>query len=276
MTHPRTNLFAVLLFVCMLGVSGCSDSKPDSTAAAIPEFEPDTSYLDQLAKDEGIETTEAPTTEPEQPPEIATAAPAEKEYTDEEREWTKEEGSKSIFGRSRDKAKNLRDRIQDSTAPENGIANTSFDEEYAQAAGFAWDMPDGWRMAVPAGGRFAEMYIKNPLGNASVAFSKQTGSITQIKRSLESKISDTYGDRTISRPTTKVVKGFTVTVFDIAGSYIDPSSKGSRNESPFYAIHAVVIELPTSKVLIELWGPQETVNRSKYAFDTMVEKMYEK
>lgn len=255
-------------------LASCSDSSSD-VGVATPEFEADTSYLDGLAQDQGIETQEIenestqavdPVNEPE----------PEKLYTDEEREWTEEDGSKSILGRSRDRAKDLRDQIQGSTEPDEGLAITQYDEEYAQAAGFAWDMPEDWRMAVPGAGRFAEMYIQNPLGNASVVFTKETNSISQIKRSLQSTITDTFSGRTTVKTSTKVVFGHNVTVFDLEGTYLDPGAKGTSNGNPFYAIHAVVIELPTTRVLIKLWGPQDTVSRSLGKFDAMIEKMYER
>jgi len=142
---------------------GCSDSGDDA-AVSTPAFEPDTSYLDDMAQDQGIEIEQSSTIDTNAADQDAQSEP-EKEYLDEDRDWQEEEGSKSLFGRARDRGIDIGDRIQNSTEPENGLANTGFDEEYAQAAGFAWDMPEAWRMAVPSAGRFAEMYIQHPLGN---------------------------------------------------------------------------------------------------------------
>lgn len=273
MTHPSTIAIAASTVLMMSQLIGCSDSSSDS-AVATPEFEADTSYLDDLADEQGIETQQAAQDPGET--ETETETEDEKQYTDEEREWTKEDGSKSLFGRSRDRAKDLRDQIQGSTEPEEGLANTQYGEEYAQASGFAWDMPEDWRMAVPGTGRFAEMYIQNPLGNASVVFTKESDSVSQIKRSLQSTITDTFSGRSSVKTSTKTVLGHTVSVFDLEGTYIDPAAKGTSNGSPFYAIHAVVIELPTTKVLIKLWGPQDTVAQNLSKFDAMIEKMYER
>lgn len=277
MTHTQTSLN--LAVIAALSLTGCGGSDADKSAAqATPEFEADTSYLDDLAKEQGIETDQPAQQDapPAQIDQTELTQEPEKAYADEQREWVEEEGSKSLLGRSRDRAKNIRDRIQGSTEPEEGIANTSYDEEYAQVAGYAWDMPRDWRMAVPATGRFAEMYIQNPLGNASVVFTKETDSPTQIRRTLESTITDTFGGRGSTRTTTKAVKGFKVTLFDLEGTYIDPGGKGGRNENPFYAIHAAVIELPTTTVLVKMWGPQDTVNQSKALFDKMIDDMYER
>lgn len=271
-----------LIAVLMLGSCGGSNNDKNA-AAATPEFQPDTSYLDQLAEDAGVATAEPETEQQAQKPaetdQTQVSAPEqteeEKAYADEKRTWVPEEGSKSIFGKSRDRAIGIGEKMQDSTQPANGLANTTYDEEYAQAAGYAWDMPVDWRMAVPTTGHFAEMFISNPYGNASVVFSKETASIADIRRDLESYITSTFGDSK-AQTSPKEIKGFKVTVFDLEGSYIDPLSKGSRNESPFYAIHAAIIELPTTKVLIKLWGPQDTVHQSAAEFDRMLEKMYEK
>ncbi len=275
MTHTLQNIgTGLLLFTALSTLASCSDSNSD-TSVATPAFEADTSYLDELADDQGIETETDPVelTEPVEP-EIEVVK--EKQYKDEERQWVREDGSKSLLGRARDRAKGLGEQAQGSTEPENGLAITAFDEEYAQAAGFAWDMPEDWRMAVPGTGRFAEMYIQHRLGNASVSFTKETDSIANIKRRLESTITSTYSSRTKATITKKTVMDFPVTILDLEGTYIDPGAKGTSNGSPFYAIHAAVIELPTTKVLIKLWGPADTVKQSTGKFDAMIEKMYER
>ncbi len=262
---------ALLMGSSLLILTGCSDND-DSNKPATPAFEADTSYLDDLATNEPeIEEPEIDQEEPE-PSDLE----EEKEYKDEDRDWTAENKSKSILGRSRDRAKDIADKLQNSTSPDNGVAITYEDEEYAQAAGFAWDMPEDWQMAVPSSGRFAEMHLRHPLGNASVSFTKETQSVNQIKRALQSSITDIMTGRSKAKVSTKTIMGHTVTIFDLSGTYIDPSAKGTSNGSPFYAIHAAVVELPTTKVLIKLWGPEDTVNQNKGKFDAMIEKMYEK
>lgn len=275
MSTPRTiaSTLSVTVLIALAGCGGGSDSS--SKSAVAPDYEADTSYLDDLAADKGIDTSDPVADEPIEIDQTQIAAKPEKTFEDEDREWVEEDGSKSIFGRSRDKARDQRNAIQGGTEPENGIANTTYDEEYAQAAGFAWDMPEDWRMAVPSSGHFAEMFVQNPLGNASVIFEKTEWNTAQTKRELQKYIISTFGS-TDARTSTKTVRDFNVTMFDLEGTYIDPSGKGGRNESPFYAIHAALIELPTTKVLIRMWGPQDTVNQNKAKFDAMIEKMYEK
>lgn len=270
---PTPYITIACTLTTLLALSACGGSDASSDQSAAQDYEPDTSYLDDMARDKGIETDR---TEPE-PVETAQDTPTAQDNTpsDEQREWVEEEGAKSIFGRSRDKARDIRNDISGGTEPEEGIANTTYDEDYAQAAGFAWDMPDGWRMAVPSANSFAEMYIQNPLGNASVVFTKTTESTTQTKRTLEQYITDTFGS-TSTRTSTKEVMGHTVTIFELEGTYIDPAGKGGRNENPFYAIRAALVELPTTNVLIRMWGPQDTINQNKPKFDAMINNMYEK
>ena len=276
--RPSNTITTVLSISTLIALAGCGGGSDESSPSAVtPDYEPDTSYLDELAEDQGIETEDPNAVDPVEidQTQIASEDDEDKEYLDEDREWIEEEESKSLLGRARDRGKTVRDQIQGGTEPENGIANTTFDEEYAQAAGFAWDMPEDWRMAVPSSGHFAEMFIQHPLGNASVIFEKTEWSTSQTKRELQKYITDTFGSSD-ARTSTKTVRDFNVTMFDLEGTYIDPSGKGGRNESPFYAIHAALIELPTTKVLIRMWGPQDTVNQNKAKFDRMIEKMYEK
>jgi len=286
------SLCSVLLLLTIAGLSACGDSKSDTSTKA-PEFVPDTSYLDELAKEEGVDQKptepDPSTTQMDQSDDraadtqavddqvhTAPASPPQNQYRDEKRVWVREQGSKSIFGRSRDRAIDVGQRMQGSTEPENGLAMTNEDDEYAQAAGFAWDMPVDWRMAVPGSGRFAEMFVENPLGNASVSFTKETRSLAQIKRALESMITSSSSGRSVAQITKKTVLDFPITIFDLEGTYLNPADRGTKNETPFYAIHAAVIELPTTKVLIEFWGPQDTVRQNLGKFDAMIEQMYEK
>lgn len=270
---PYSIVLASSLISLALFVPGCSDSS-SSTNTPAPEFEADTSYLDDLetAVDETIDDAQELTEDIVEEPIDQKVVERVKEYKDEVREWTLDTGSKSLLGKARDRARDITKQAQNSTVPENGLALTQFDEEYAQAAGFAWDMPEDWRMAIPGTGRFAEMYVLNQLGNASVSFTKETESASQIKRTLESY----FTDRPNTRSSTDVVMDYPVTYFDLSGTYVDPAQRGVENEKPFYAIHAAVIELPTTKVLIKLWGPSDTVEQSKGKIDAMINNMYER
>lgn len=266
MNTPRPDSFfapAILAAIVLLA-PGCSDSS--SSTPATPANDIDTSYLDELEREQAPEPD--PVHEAEEAPiEIAQSA-----QTDEERQWEAERGSRSTLGKTRDRAKNLANRIQDGTTPDNGIAFTRSEDEYAKSSGYRWDMPEDWRMAVPSSGHFAEMYINHPLGNASVAFSKEQGSVQDVIRSLQSTLVNDFGGRTKADTTTKTILGLPVTFVDIKGTYVDPAGKGGRNESPFYAIHAAIVELESTRILINMWGPEDTVAQSSGMFNAMLER----
>ncbi|MCA9303732.1 MAG: hypothetical protein KC996_06390 [Phycisphaerales bacterium] len=264
-TLTATLLAHAILAAILLPASGCSDSS--SGTPATPANDIDSSYLDELEREQAPEPEPTPVIEDE-PVEITQAVPQE-----QDRQWEAEQGSKSTLGKTRDRAKDLANRIKDGTTPDNGIAFTRSEDEYANSSGYRWDMPEDWRMAVPSSGHFAEMYINHPLGNASVAFSKERGSVQEIIRSLQSTLVSDIGGRTKADTTTKTVLGLPVTIVDMKGTYVDPAGKGGRNESPFYAIHAAIIELPDTRILINMWGPEDTVAQSSGKFNAMLERM---
>jgi|GEM_PF-1502780 len=265
-----------------LTLAGCSDSTDTNTAgAAASEPSADTSYLDELAAKQGIELDDEGTGEqaadidPQMDDAVAldagTPDAGDSETTEEEqREWERERDSKSLLGRSRDKGLDLRDQIQGSTAPGDGLAYTLSEEEYAASSGLRWEMPESWRMAVPPRGRFAEMYIKNVLGNASVSFTKESESTRDIVRRMQGQIISATGGRSRARITNKAVDEHDVQIIDLDGTYLDPGAKGGTKEQIFYAIHAAIFDLGDSRIVIKMWGPQDTVNQSVQLFDAMI------
>lgn len=256
--------------------AGCSDSSDEKAEAAqIPEPTADTSYLDELAAKQGIALED----EPEQSidDEAVTSGQSlqvidDQGNAEEVRDWQREEDSKSLLGRSRDKAKDLRDQIQGGTSAEEGLAYTLPDEEYASSSGMRWEMPGSWSMAVPARGRFAEMYIKNPLGNASVSFAKDSATTRELIRVMQGQIIDPMGGRADVRTTNKVINDHQVTMVDLSGTFLDPGSKGSTKEQIFYAMHAAIFDLGDQRIVIKMWGPQDTVERSTDEFDRMIDE----
>lgn len=265
-----------------LSISGCSDSS-SSTAKTEPTSTPeaDTSYLDDLASQQGLET------EPESAPveqgvtEIVNSSqsgeltPADQEnsdeYSEEDREWVAERESQSLFGRSRDKGIDIANQLQGGTASGLGLADTLSDEDYAASSGLRWEMPEAWRMAVPARGRFAEMYIANPLGNASVSFSKETSSARDLTRRMQGQIISSTGGRSRATTSTQTVQGYQVQIVELDGTYLDPGAKGGTNEQVFYAIHAAIFDMGDHRLLVKMWGPQDTVDQSVQLFDRMIE-----
>lgn len=260
-----------------LSISGCSDSS-SSTAKTEPTSTPeaDTSYLDDLASQQGLETeSESSATQPDVTEIVNSSqsgelAPDDQENTDEDREWVAERESQSLFGRSRDKGIDIANQLQGGTASGLGLADTFSDEDYAASSGLRWEMPEAWRMAVPARGRFAEMYIANPLGNASVSFSKETSSVRDLTRRMQGQMISPTGGRARATTTDQTTQGYEVQIVELEGTYLDAGAKGGTNEQIFYAIHAAVFDLGDHRILIKLWGPQDTVNQSTRLFDAML------
>ncbi len=279
-TKHTISATAILLSLTLAGCSDSSDSKPEAAAASEPSA--DTSYLDELAAKQGIALDDEGTGEqatdidPQMDDAVVLDAgdpdagnPAVTE--DEQREWELERESKSLLGRSRDKGLDLRDQLQGSTTAGDGLAYTISEEEYAASSGLRWEMPADWRMAVPPRGRFGEMYIKHALGNASVSFIKESSSSRDIVRRLQGQIISATGGRSRARITNKTIGEHSVQFVDLDGTYLDPGSKGGTKEQIFYAIHAAIFDLGDSRILIKMWGPQDTVNQSGPLFDAMID-----
>lgn len=273
---------ASTIFLSLI-TAGCSDSK-DSKATESSAVEPnaDTSYLDELAAKQGLSLQdesvdeEPAVQEPVQEIADEDADQGDSELSeDEQREWELERQSKSLLGRSRDKALNLRDQLQGSTTPGQGLASTLSEDDYAASSGLRWEMPEDWAMAVPARGRFAEMYIKNRLGNASVSFAKETMTSRELVRRMQTQVVDPMGGRSRAQTQDKTIAGYSAQFVDLEGTFLDPGSKGGTKEQIFYAMHAVIFDMGDSRILIKMWGPQDTVNQSMQLFDTMINETYQ-
>lgn len=249
MTRTHTTIVLLSSFALLLGACDETPTPKPRPAASTPEA--DTSAADELTEERAQDSD-------------GTSSGGE------EREWVEEEGSKSLLGRSRDKARDLANEIQGGTAPEEGLAVTIEEDEYASASGIRWDMPGDWRMAVPAQGRFAEMLIQNPLGNASVSFSRETKTVRDLTRQLEAEIVDPMGGRSRARTTNETILGHPVTFAELTGTYLDPGSKGSANERVFYAMRAAIYDLGEERVLVKMWGPESTIERAARDFETMI------
>jgi hypothetical protein len=253
-----------------LGMAGCSDSSSQSKDV-VPDSGYGTDSLDALSPG-GQQPAPAPTAD-DDPVTIdqGSTTPAE----DQERDWIKERESQSLLGRSRDKAKDLRNDLQGGTdGPDNGFAATTEEDEWVGTTGYRWDMPDGWKMAIPGSGRFGEMYIQSDFGAATVAFTKEDGTVAELERRVAGMLVDMIGSKITPKTESLEVDGRSVKLLSLEGTYIDPSSKGGANEKPFYAVRGAVIDLGTTRVLVVLWGPEDTVKRNESKFSAMIKGMY--
>lgn len=275
MSHRIAAVCASSLVALLL--AGCSDSSSPKKDV-VPDSGYGTDSLDALTPAGSKDTARTPEPIPEpESVEIDQSAPDDTARTDEdpEREWVKERESRSLLGKSRDKAKTLRNDIQGGTdAPENGFAATTYEEEWVGAAGCRWDMPEDWKMAIPGSGRFGEMYIQSPLGAASVAFTKETDRVEDLQERVASMLVDMIGSRVKPRTETFDVDGVAVRTLALEGTYIDPSGKGGGNEKPFYAVRAAIVDLGEQRVLIVMWGPEDSVKNNQGKFEAMVRGMH--
>jgi hypothetical protein len=253
-----------------LGPAACSDS--DGSEVEIPQRDFETGSLDSLAPDEP--PAPAPI-EDDAPAVIDQSAPAA-EPTEDEREWERERQSQTNFGRTRDRVKTLTNRMQDGTEAEDGLAATTPDEEWVGTGGVVWDMPADWRMAIPAPGRFGQMLVPSPLGAASVAFTRETAPVAEIERRTGSMLVTMTGGRISPRTQNFELLGRSVRTLSMEGTLIDPSAKGGSGETPYQAARAAIIDLGDARVLILMWGPEDTVTNNEAKFEAMVRNMSER
>jgi hypothetical protein len=258
----------VALTSALAGQPACSDA--DSAGAKVPQKNFSTDSLDALAPEPA--PTPAPA-EPE-PTVIDQSAPAAPQ-TEEEREWERERQSQSNYGRTRDRVKTLTNRMQDGTEAEDGLAATTPDEEWAGTNGVRWDMPADWRMAIPSDGRFGQMHIPSQFGAASVAFTRESGAVGELERRVSSMLVEMTGGRVTPRVANFEVLGRPVRMLSLEGSLLDPSAKGGTGETPFQAVRAGIVDLGDVRVLIVLWGPEDTVRNNEGTFEAMLRNMSE-
>lgn len=254
-------------------LGGCSDSSSSGSKDVVPDSGFGTDGLDSL----GSGTTPEPEPIKEEPVVIDQGGDADEEPIDEERDWERERESQSLLGRSRDKAKTLRNSIQGGTdEPENGLAVTRPDEEWVGTSGWAWDMPDGWQIAIPGAGRFGEMYIASDFGAATVTFENDRSSVSQLERRVGSMVVDLIGSKVTPKVSSLDVNGVAIKMLSLEGTYIDPSGKGGRNEKPFYAVRGAIVDFGDSRAVIVLLGPEQSVINHTAKFEKMIKGMYER
>lgn len=263
---------AACLAIALALLPACSDSSSDSAKDIVPDKGYGTSSLDALSP----EGTEKPAPESaEQEPVVIDQGADGEPREDEDREWTRERESKSLLGRSRDKAKELRTEMQGGTSPENGLADTTAEDEWVGTSGVVWDMPEDWRMAVPSGDRIGEMYVQSPFGAASVAFTKESATVAELERQVSSMLVDQIGGKVKPRTESFDVLGRPVKTLALEGTYVDPSAKSATNEKPFYAVRGAIVDLGDLRVLIVMWGPEDTVRAAEGKFEAMIKDMKE-
>lgn len=260
---------AALSMVLTLGaLPACSDSS-DNGADQVPKSNFSSDSLDSLTPAQAEPEPEA------EPVVIDQSAPAA-EPTEEERDWVRERQSQSNYGRTRDRVKTLTNRLQDGTQAEDGLADVTPDEEWVGTGGFVWDMPTDWRIAIPAEGRFGQMLVPSQFGAASVAFTREGGTVAELERRVSSMIVSLTGGRVTPRTESFEVHGHGVKTLAMEGSLLDPTAKGGSGEAPFSAVRAAIVDLGDARALIVMWGPEDTVRNNEAKFGSMVRNMTER
>ncbi|MEM9372726.1 MAG: hypothetical protein AAGA55_03705 [Planctomycetota bacterium] len=268
-------LIVVSAGLVFAGIAGCSDSSSSDSGDIVPDSGYGTEGLDALGGNE-TEPAEPESKEPD-PVVIDQGGVEDDGMVEEARDWERERESQSLLGRSRDKAKTLRNSIQGGTEePENGLAVTRPDEEWVGTGGWAWDMPQGWRMAVPGSGRFGEMYVASDFGAATVTFERDRGAVAELERRVGSMVVDLIGSRVTPRVSSFDVGGLPVKLLSLEGTYIDPSGKGGGNEKPFYAVRGAIVDLGDERAVVVLVGPETTVTNHAERFENMIRGMYQR
>jgi hypothetical protein len=255
---------AVTMSCALVGLTACSDSDKGKSPTPAPSFSTDS--LDDLAPPQ-------PERAPDPDPVVINQTTPAAEQTEQERQWERERQSQSGLGRTRDTVRTLTNRMQDGTEAEDGLAAVTSDEEWVGTNGYIWDMPPDWRMAVPSSGRFGQMLVPSQLGAASVSFNRESGSVAELERRVASMMVAQTGGRVTPRTENIEVLGRPVRVVSLEGSLLDPSAKGGTGETPFQAIRAAIVDLGEARVLIVMWGPEDTVRNNEGQFESMVRNM---
>lgn len=257
----------VLALALGLGLlTACSDS---SEQAPIPQHDFSSDSLDSLAPAPDPEADRPADPEPTVIDQSATAS----EPTEEEREWQRERESQTNYGRTRDRVRSLTNQMQDGADAEDGLAATLPEEEWVGTGGVRWDMPSGWRMAVPSDGRIGQMHIPSQLGAAAVAFTRESGTAAELERRVGGMMVSQTGGRVTPRTENAEILGRRVRILSMEGSLIDPSAKGGTGETPFQAVRAAIVELGDARALIVMWGPEDTVRNNEAKFEAMIRNM---
>ncbi|MFG0306534.1 MAG: hypothetical protein ACF8Q5_10035 [Phycisphaerales bacterium JB040] len=251
---------AALLAVAALLLASCGESEP--------EFAP--------ARGGGGSTTSSPTTSdtPDTPSPSGTqpsrTEPSPSTTTSDgripdapERDFVEETGARSTLGRTRDSARDIRDQLQggQETSP---LAITTPDEEWVQVANVRWDMPEGWRIAVPQDdGVVAEMAVPSTAyGTGRILFTRTESSPERVIADWSTYVLDSIGDPADAQTEEMTVAGRDVTLATLRGTYLE----GAR-ENPFYAVNLLIVDLTDGTYAVGTYIANESnydENRAKW------------
>ncbi len=185
------------------------------------------------------------------------------------------EEPKSMYGRSAAMGRDLRDKIEQRDAATQGLADQIMGAEAVEVAGLRWSIPEGWQAVTPGNTmRAAQLSVPSELGESTVAFSTAGGSVDANLTRWGRQMVDGVGDPIRPRAKVRDVAGMKVHVIEMNGTYMDGPPMGMKTERPYYTVRGAIIETTEGEmVFVKMWGPEDAMDRSKSAWDTMISGM---
>lgn len=148
------------------------------------------------------------------------------------------------------------------------------------AAGLSFTVPDGWRQSVASSPmRVAEFTLPRATGDAEDAqlivyyFGGQGGSAdANIKRWVAQMQQPDGKPIADAKRASRTVNGLTVTLVDVAGTYVAETSPGAagHHDKPRFRLRAGVVDTPNGPYFIKLTGPEKTVTKWDHAYEQFV------
>lgn len=180
-----------------------------------------------------------------------------------ERPLVEDTGSRSSLGRTRDTAKDLRNTLQGGleTSP---LAITNREDEYVQIANVHWDLPEGWRIAVPQDpGVLEEIVVpSNTYGSGRILFMRSDRTYDEHVRDWEGRMLDEVGNPTVAISHAYDAGDYAGQVFTMRGTYV-----ADGREHPFFMIGMIGIDLEDGTSVTGVYiAPEDTQleNRAKW------------
>lgn len=255
--HARTP--AALLALTALLLASCGESEPEFAPAR-------GGTSSSTTTDSG--TTDAPAPRTTQPSRSEPTTPSDTTPDGRipdapERDFVAETGARSTLGRTRDSALDLRNDLQggQETSP---LAITTPDEEWVQVANVRWDMPDGWRIAVPQDDAVvAEMAVPSTaFGSGQILFTRTESNPSRVIADWSAYVLDNVGNPADAETEDLTVAGRDVTLATLRGTFLE----GAR-EKPFYAVNLLIVDLTDGTYAVGTYIANESnydENRAKW------------
>ncbi|GJM18391.1 MAG: hypothetical protein DHS20C14_06040 [Phycisphaeraceae bacterium] len=268
---PRTTP-AALALLAILPLGACSEDEPEQAPPPLSS-----SYLESLEEETSPKRLAARAPEPpaenaDDEPEDTTADDAAVE-DEPERDLREARTSRSTLGKTRDRARSLRNEMSGGATTGSPIADTGFDEMWIETRGLHWDVPEPWLIAIPTGDIKGELVVEHDIGNGQILFYVAETDAVRALQQVGRTFTDDLGAPQRPRPTKADIAGRTVHRISTDGTFSDPNDR-STNDKPFWALRAAAIEIDDETSVVVLFrGPEDTVKQNAARWDAMIEGM---